>query len=280
MNYSQMLKNESETENSKVTEFLQTEYKKFESIIAIEGPDDEVFYYDYFADYKNKLFFKCNGKKGVLNLSEGIKKYSTEIYNKITFLCDKDYDDYLEKMIDGIKYTNHYSIESYLCLDQFATYILNKYSRLQISQEEEDKFISDVNENLSKATSNLKEICALMIETRHRKIDANFDNTSINDFLDSNFNKLEIDRDFLERKWEIKGLKDIDNHMRWSSNLDENDFKSWVRGKYMLQLMKKIFEKSYKKIFIKKNCDILNFYGKDGFNIIKLCLPKLDYINH
>lgn len=276
MNYSEMMKEEGQSPHSKLTELLQTDYKRFNKIIAVEGPDDTLFYHDYLKS-ESDSFFICDGKNGVIGLSAATKEYNPELFEKIIFICDKDFDDYLNKLQNDIKYTKYYSIESYLCLSQFASYILNKYCTTQISRDLKDEFIKNFDSIFIEASKELLEICSLMLEVKSKKLDAKFDNTSINDFIDENFKKKDINFDFLEKKWEVKNLQEID-YSKWIEIIKDHDFKLWIRGKYLIQLAKKIFDFCYKKLLNKKTCDISNKYGKEGFNIIKLAIPEILYL--
>lgn len=276
MNYSEMMKEEGQSPHAKLTELLQTDYKRCNKIIAVEGPDDTLFYHDYLKS-ESDSFFICDGKKGVLGLSVAAREYDLELFEKIVFICDKDFDDYLKKLQDEIKYTKFYSIESYLCLSQFASYILNKYCTTQISLDQKNKFIQNFESLFLDASKELIEICSLMLEVKNKNFDAKFDNTSINDFIDENFKKKDINLDFLENKWEIKNLQELD-YSKWIEIIKDHDFKLWIRGKYLIQLAKKIFDFFYKKILNKKTCEISNKYGKEGFNIIKLAIPEILYL--
>lgn len=201
MNYSEMMKEEGQSPDAKLTELLQTDYKRFNKIIAVEGPDDTLFYHDYLRN-ESDSFFICDGKKGVLSLSVTTREYNPELFEKIIFICDKDFDDYLKKLQNDIRYTKYYSIESYLCLSQFASYILNKYCTTQISRDLRNKFIQNFDSLFLEASKELIEICSLMLEVRSKKLDAKFDNTSINDFIDESFKKKDINLDFLEKNGE------------------------------------------------------------------------------
>lgn len=283
--FKEMMLTESQTPNAKLAEFLQTRYADFDNILAVEGPDDKIFYHDYCSEkFSNQSFnfFTCDGKKGVIDLKNAIEKYSENLKPIFYFICDKDFDDFLNKKVNGITYTTYYSIESHLADEIFIKYIIKKYSGLDLSNSDLEMFFENLNIKLTSSVEKLKEICCLMLETRSRNIDAKFDKTSIFDFIKINKTSIikeNICTQTISKKWEAPEVESIDNHMRWLDSLNNLDYRIWIRGKYLIQLLKKCFELSFEETLFSKSSKCSKHLGKEGLQITKLAIPRLEYLN-
>lgn len=283
--FKEMMLAESKTPNAKLAELLQTRYRDFDNILVVEGPDDKIFYHDYCSEkFKNQSFrfFTCDGKKGVIDLKNAIDKYSEKLKPIFYFICDKDFDDFLNKKVTGITYTTYYSIESHLADEAFIRYILRKYSGFELSDSDFSMFFDNLNSKLKSSIEELKEISCLMLETRSRNIDAKFDKTSIFDFIKikkSSIVKENICQENISQKWEAPEVKDIKDHMRWLSSLESTDYKIWIRGKYLIQLLKKCFELAFEETLFAKGSKCSKHLGKEGLQITKLAIPRLEYLN-
>lgn len=284
--YAQMMVAQISSSNSKLTEYLQTPYREFKHTVAIEGVDDKSFYYDYLKDILDDDFyaFDCDGKKGVIDFKSSFLKYFANKPMPIAFfICDKDFDDILEKKIDGLTYTDLYSIESYLSEEYFIKYIFKKEHASIATKSKTDLFLAEFKRLLENSSESFADFAKIMIEIKSRDLDARFDETPISDFIEikNQVTSKEIDIDLLLSKWRVEkehhaGIKN--NYKKWSEKLNKNEYKKWIRGKYIKQIYKKCFEYSFKKTFPQTKDLCLNYFGKDGIKIMKLCKSNLEFL--
>lgn len=286
INYAQMMVAQISSNNSKLTEYLQTPYREFKHTVAIEGVDDNLFYHDYLKDIlgDDVYVFDCDGKKGVINFKSSFLKYFANKQMPIAFfICDKDFDDILERKIEGLIYTDLYSIESYLSEDYFIKYIFKKEHASIATKLKTDLLLTEFTRLLERSSENFVEFAKIMIEVKSRDLDAKFDETPISDFIDINneVTTKKIDIDLLLSKWGIEKKHHAEiknNYKEWSRKLNIKDYKKWIRGKYIKQISKKCFEQSFKTTFPQKKNLCLNYFGKDGIKIMKLCKSNFDFL--
>ena len=129
MNYMQLLIDSQKSGVSAMLAFV-LQYHSFDKVVAcfVEGKDSS--YYrsrvENNTDFDTEiLFYPCNGKKEV----ELVKKMIDENLHpkedvKQLYFCDNDYG--IDSKINGVFYTDFYSVENYYCLEFFIKNVIEK----------------------------------------------------------------------------------------------------------------------------------------------------------
>lgn len=280
MTWAEELLREQNTETSKLTEVLQSNYADFDYIVAVEGIDDVEFYNDFLEDIigKNFMPFLCENKIGVENLKKASSSYRWEVEPKIFYICDRDFDEYLEKIESGIYYTDHYSIESELSKGSVVEYVVRRSINPRPSPKQLSTITTKFESELARCAIGLKPLACLMIEARSRNLHPDFDQHSFNDFFHVDADGITvrpIDVTGLLASWSID---DVDFHptsQRWSDVLTDADFRNWTRGKYLLQIAKKCLELALKPQFPEASKKCAAQMGRDTFRFIKLAITEI-----
>lgn len=280
MSWAKILLDEQDSQDAKLTELLQLDYLDYDCIVALEGKDDVLFYSDLLEDIigGNFLPIICNNKLGVLNMKEACSNYNWSAEPNIVYICDKDFDDYLHAKKDGIYYTDHYSIESEISNSKVVNYIIRREISPRPSKKIADALILDFEENLKSCALHLKYTSCLMIEARSRGIHPDFDLLSISDFFTISENGIEtkgIDYAGILRTWQIEIDGFLEDARRWENVFLEDEFRNWVRGKYLIQVAKKCLEGAVRKRFPGAHQRCSNFMGKEAFKLIKLAIKEI-----
>ena len=286
MTWSENLLDELNSENSKLVELLQVKYSDYDCIVAVEGKDDVIFYHD-FLEAKigdNFLSFICDNKDGVINLKSACDNYNWPLKPKFLYLCDKDYDYYLDKLVNGIHYTENYSIESDVTSKKFISYALRKEITPKPTSVVINSMLEKYELQVQRLSEHLKKLSCIMIEIRSRDIHPEFDKLSVMDFFifeKKTIKERNIDYTSILSSWGLDEEKFsiIEQSSRWEKFIASNDYTKWVRGKYLLQISKKCFELILKSEYPKHHANCINYLGKDGFKVVKLALDKIDTLH-
>lgn len=280
MTWADELLSEQNTETSKLTEVLQSNYADFDYIVAVEGVDDVEFYNDFLEELLGKNFmpFPCENKIGVENLKKACSSYQWEAEPKIFYICDRDFDEYLEKLENGIYYTDHYSIESEIAKATVVEYVIRRGVTPRPSSKQLAAITAKFESELARCAIDLKPLACLMIEARSRNLHPDFDQHSFNDFFDVNANGITvrpIDIAAILTSWNIDDVNFHLTSQRWSDALTDADFRNWTRGKYLLQIAKKCLELSLKPQFPGASKKCAAQMGRDTFRFIKLAIAEI-----
>lgn len=274
--YADLLIAEQSNPNAALLQLLLEDYTSCDRILAVEGPDDKIFYFDFVREYLNDKRFiviDCGGKIGVLGLKNIVQEIDWDNKDKIRFICDKDFDDYIGIIEEGVFYTEGYSIESYFVGIDYLDYIVQKYSKKPLSQKELDSVRQAFQKRYDSMVAKMRLVSALMIEARVVGVHPNFDSTSVADFF-------ELGVDFPRshaKKWQaIKSSWNLPNipgaviKNRAKAVLSD-DSRKWLRGKYAMQIAKICFQRAFKysSESIKAKCPDGNFYSAEAFRYSK-----------
>lgn len=282
MNWADILLREQNTENSQLMQLLQMDYSSFDCIVAVEGPDDILFYSDFLEECIGENFFAfyCDNKSAVVNMKVACDGYNWSNKPVIVYICDKDFDDYLNKKIDGIIYTDHYSIETELVKKEFIKYIIKKevYPRPTIAKI--NSIVNKYEEKLKDLCIHLKDASCLMIEARYRGMHPNFDEYNVTTFFSINKNSIKVKNINLRdvaSAWIAD--EDIDTFIldsqNWRNALTDEHYLDWVRGKYILQIAKKCLSSALSDHFPDAAIRCSNYLGREAFKFAKTALKEL-----
>lgn len=130
MNYKDVLIDAQKSTVAAYTTFLYT-YINYDNFIAcfVEGQDYEYYRYrveSMVPEFYEVSFYPCNGRIGVEKVKDIISSNCRFKKNiKIMYFADRDYD--LKEKINGIYYTDYYSVENFYCQRSLISKIL-KYA--------------------------------------------------------------------------------------------------------------------------------------------------------
>jgi len=251
--YADFLVSEQSNPMAALLEILVSDYVEYDLVAALEGPDDKVFYFDFMRAYlpgKSILYLPCGGKSAVLGLKDLVEQYEWAFKPVISYMCDKDFDDYLECMLDGIYYTPFYSIESYFVTDRYADYVLEKHSRGILSPSQRETIRCEYNNIMRNLIKQVRPIAALMIELRSFGLHPDFDELSVSDLFDLSTTppKKRADRlDRIRHCWCGDAVISLTRLRATARRLRLDDYCLWLRGKLGLQLARVAFRLALKR---------------------------------
>lgn len=283
MSFASELLQELSSENAKLTELLQTKYADFDFILAVEGEDDVMFYHDYVDDYLpgETLIIPCGNKAGVISLKAAANSYAWAAKPNIKYVCDKDFDDVLDLKEPGVIYSDLYSIESYLTLGNFAVYIARKEGGVAFTAATRTEFLKCYEGEMAACGQNLKFVAAAMIEIRSTGAHPTFDKTSIADFFTMGCDGLtpkKVKVAELLGAWECEAAVDEERIKERAAALSDDSYRTWIRGKYLLQIAKKIFDRACQKVLGHTIAACSHYFGRGGMKYVKLAIPNLEFL--
>ena len=246
-NYVDLLIAEQSNPSAALLQILVSDYTQYDVIVAIEGDDDKIFYFDFLrADLADKsiMHLPCGGKSAVLGLKRLVEDYEWGSPIKIAYLCDKDFDDYTNALNDGVFYTPGYSIESYLTTRAYAAYVLEKYSSGAMSIAQRTAIETEFEGILLRMVKELRAVAALMIELRADGSHPDFSSLSVNDFFDlaSSPPRKRPDRwARIRAAWCVDAEVPLRRVMARARQLRPQEYVLWLRGKLGLQLARAAF---------------------------------------
>lgn len=278
-----LLTEEQGNPNALLLQILGDAYEDWDLIVAVEGPGDRCFYFDFVCDVLNDTkpqFFECGGKGRLLKFREAFDGYKWRRKPVIFYLCDKDFDDYLEIDYGNIFRTSHYSIESFFLGESFAGYVIDKYSSRSLTLKERGKFLEEFRSRFVSAIPVLRVVCAAMCEIRYHGEHPKFDGFGIDKIFD--FTRREMKRrggmiSEMRNVLKVDSLTSYHNIMRRTKTFDPENFQGWMRGKLGLQVTKKVYELSRAAMpnTIKDKLPSANHFGSDAFKDAHSFLKEL-----
>ena len=233
---------------SAITSFLQTTTDSDTIVAFVEGKDDEAFYCGYLVgvDGGDVHFVQCYSKAGVLRAREFFVKSKVRKPCKAAyFLCDSDFDIYLHRgRVDGVFYTRHYSVESYLLDQEFFEFVLRKHCGLTRKKARQEVSAS-LFRSLCDAAQRLRFLFAAMCCVRSVGSDIDFDECPLVQFLDNTSEGGEI---LLIQPPEVLRKLNLDEAheqtvQEFSGVMEQHDFRCWLRGKHGWQLLKELIKR-------------------------------------
>lgn len=247
MDFAEILIDEQSNPNALLLEVLTIGYSEWDFIVAVEGRDDQAFYYDYmlkYLDTKNLYFLDCKGKSSLITFKKIADQYEWTDRPKILYLCDKDYDDFLEMKVDGIWYTSLYSIENYVVEDRFIEWILSKYSLGSISLRDRDMIISAYRSRKEDCRKAILPVAALMCEIRALGEHPDFDQFGIEEIFSVEDEALPTRGKKASRLIKKLGVQKRPQYKQVRERAKifaANEFQVWARGKLALQVARKCY---------------------------------------
>jgi len=109
----------------------------------VEGEDDEKYYslrVKLTCSNNDPIFIPCNGKKGVLETYNLIKRHEKYNNGKILFFIDRDFDDLVDE--DSIYETPYYSIENFYTTDDSIVKICRSVFNIDESEDDYKTFFT------------------------------------------------------------------------------------------------------------------------------------------
>ncbi|GGK49426.1 DUF4435 domain-containing protein [Salinarimonas ramus] len=246
--FEQMLMKEQSNPNAGFVQLLLSDYDEKSVCIFVEGKDDPAFYFDFFSAWfpeSSILFFPCGGRRGVIGVKSALAAYSLSVQPKaIYYLRDRDFDDVLGRRCEAEVYrTDYYSVESYFANGTFFSYLLRRFSAPAPNLNYLRSIEKQINDTLVKVSKVMLGPMALLAILRSKGVDFNFDKLKIDQIIDlstANFRmqkrsmKMMMALELGNVSYSLKELMGVSRVMR------KMDFKQWVRGKILSQVMRRI----------------------------------------
>ncbi|MBR1089559.1 DUF4435 domain-containing protein [Bradyrhizobium manausense] len=242
-----LLLQEQRNPNATILQFFLSKYDSEQIVVVVEGPDDQPFYFDFLADYfpgKSIFFFHCSGKPSLLALKAFLESYKLGVQpERLLFLADKDFDDYLQFDDPGVHKTRGYSIESYFVDPKYFEYILRKFGGSQLSNKTIGELVATFEANLKVAVRTTIVPMAVLCAIRSFNRSADFDSISCADLV-----KVSTDiKPNRQRRTKALGQllragESVDFHsvLSLARKFQKDDFSLWLRGKHGLQLARAV----------------------------------------
>lgn len=281
-----LLELEQNNPNGLLMQILEAGYESWDYVAAVEGPDDQTFYFDFLRDYcktDNIYFLICGGKNSLTAFQKVAKDYDWSIEPSIIYICDKDFDDYLGRNKIGIWYTEYYSIENFFARPEYLEYVLAKFSKGPLELAEKAKVIEDFRSNFFRMANRARAFSAYACGLRCRNIHPNFDKFGIEQLFSlSGASPAKIGNSLARAKEVLEVDADIPSAelRKWARRFNLSNVQQWLRGKLALQIARKAYELAVQSA--PANCrnklPTGNYFGRDCFNHAKnylLNLPSL-----
>ncbi|MGJ4965498.1 DUF4435 domain-containing protein [Bradyrhizobium sp. HKCCYLRH3061] len=243
-----LLLHEQRNPNATILQFFLSKYESEEIVVVVEGPDDQTFYFDFISDYfpgKRVFFFPCSGKSSLIALKVFLDSYELGVQpERLLFLADKDFDDYLRFVDAGIYKTCVYSIENYFVDQKYFEYVLRKFGAGQLSSRAVDELVAVFEDQLQKAIAAMLVPMAVLCAIRALDRRADFDAISYYDLVKGGVQPIERNRgerarvlSELVRPGELVDFKSV---MTFARAFRKDHFNLWLRGKHGLQLARAV----------------------------------------
>ena len=281
--YAQFLTEEQRNPNAILLEILGDDYESWRAVVAVEGPDDKVFYHDFIADIassRNVEIFDCGGKDKLLTFKEAVESYEWRSRPNFFFLCDKDFDDVLGITHAGVFKTNVYSIESYFCGPDFVEYVVQKYSTKPLGVKEKRDFLEEFCDRFLAALRVLRLVSAAMCEVRATGTHPKFDNFGLDKIFDLAHGSMSRKTKILEHfrnECELRDLPEVSDICLRAKSFSMDEYRNWLRGKLGLQVTRKIYEicRSSSPEELRGKLPMSNHFGVEALKVSKLFLKEV-----
>lgn len=252
--FADLLEEEQKNSNGLLMEILTSGYEHWDYLVAVEGVEDRLFYFDFVRDAVGSPKFQiidCGGKEALFGFKQAVESYPWKDPPAFLYLCDKDFDDILDVKNPDVWYTEHYSIESYFAEDVYIEYAVSKNCSRPLKPAERISFIDAYRDTMQRLAADLRAYAAYMCEVRRRKEHPDFDKFAIDSLfaLGAGFcmkkpRVLQRAREALEVASEI----DVWDIVRLARTFSPSDWPRWLRGKLAVQLARKSYEIALKSM--------------------------------
>lgn len=273
MNYADLLIDYQKSGVSALLTFV-LEYRNFDKAVAcfIEGKD-----FPYYSsrvcdnvDSDNEvLFYSCNGKKEVelvkkmidsnLNLKDGVKTL---------YFCDSDYE--LDDKIDGIYYTDYYSVENFYTNREFIEKVILNVFNINRYNPNYNVCLNFFDKNYQiykKQSKKLNAYCYALRSNEKKYLmprtilkDSIYDKLILDNRVD-NFQVSNIDYEFISSIISSEVDVSKDEYTFFLDKIDDTK----LRGKWELRFIIWFLESIRKEIkngncgFVKNNYKVISF---------------------
>lgn len=235
--------------NGLLLQILSSGYEEWSCIIAVEGPDDVPFYFDFITRHivGETHFLRCGGKDALLKFKGVAEQYDWAHRPSILYLCDKDYDDYIGRMVDGVWYTEPYSIESFVACGRYVEYALKKHAGGALMPDARAEFILRFEQELASLVRRVRSYSAYACEVRANGEHPEFDEFGIDKLFVLRGGRADPAKDRLasaKRELGITSVVPFKRILARSRMFALDRWQGWLRGKLALQLARKSYERA------------------------------------
>jgi len=294
MNYKQLLIDSQKSGVSAMLEFV-LQYHGFDKVVAcfVEGKDSS--YYrsrvENNVDMNNEvLFYSCNGKsevelvKRMIDSNLHLKKDVKTLY-----FCDNDYG--IDGKVNGIFYTDFYSVENYYSTELFVKNIIKNVFNINRHNPEYDICIGMYKEKYKKFNEQIMKLNAYCYGLRVKEKELSS--------LRADFNCIKLRDILINDDFENFKIKNIDYNVIKSMIVSENPItnqeydkclkmmdETKLRGKWELQFVIWFLEELRKQIkkggsgLSKNNRNIISFQNEIMTSMEKYAVTTEYLINY
>ncbi|WP_446325476.1 DUF4435 domain-containing protein [Blastomonas sp. CACIA14H2] len=241
------LKAETHNAQALLLEILTSGYEEWDYIFATEGNTDRSFYFDFInSALEGKTFYimDCGGKYSLLQFKKVVDIYPWVNSPKFRYLCDKDFDDYLQLSHEGVWKTNFYSIESYFAQKGYIGYSINKYAKKQMTKIQLESLLSEYDRIFQSMALGAKVVCAAFCKIRENGEHPRFDDFGIDQLFDFSNGSFKRRKNLIKRLNDLFQLKtklSTGDVLSKARLFDSNNALLWLRGKLAFQIARKSF---------------------------------------
>lgn len=235
--------------NGLLLQILSSGYEQWRAVVAVEGPDDVPFYFDMVKNHVDGdlYYLKCGGKASLIKFKEVADAYDWTDRPAILYLCDKDYDDYINQVRPGVWYTEYYSIESFICCRSYIDYAVRKYATGTLTPASRAEFVASYHRELMRLVRRVRGFSAYMCEVRAQGEHPEFDLFGIDKIFVLGRDGEPTARqrlDAAKEALEIRSNVSFKAALGRARAFEMDSWQKWVRGKLALQLARKSYEKA------------------------------------
>jgi hypothetical protein len=261
-------------------------------ILAVVEGKDEDYYRPRLAGFTQGRaiqFIDANGKDNVIDMNSHLKK-SLDAYDpdRYVLFADRDYDDF--EGDDRLYITSRHSVENfYTCPESFRNLVTNKFGLSQPEYDNEvDAIVAMYKSWMHKIAKNALHFTAWLywqlreaprIDGKPPKL--NLNGTNFSNFFEIRFNQeceIQIVEKFLLEDANVffpdAAKADIARIEEITSDMDEQDFFDYFRGKFIIEIYKLILD-SLKTDSRKDNPSIFREKRKTSFTWSNQILAEL-----
>lgn len=295
MNYKQLLIDSQKSGVSAMLEFV-LQYHDFDKVVAcfVEGKDSSY----YRSRVENNvdmnyevLFYSCNGKLEVESVKRMIDS-NLHLKNdvKTLYFCDNDYG--IDSKVNGIFYTDFYSVENYYSKELFVKNIIKNVFNINTHNPEHTICINMYRERYKKFNEQIRKLNAYCYGLRIKEMQLSCERTN---FSHIKFRDILINKNFenyLFKNLDYSNLKSIVNGQVEITNQEYNEYIDIIddkklRGKWELEFIEWFLEGLRKQIknggggLSRNNRKIISFQNEIMTSMEKYALTTqslVDYI--
>jgi hypothetical protein len=232
-----------------IANFLQSSFDENTVVAFVEGNDDIAFFNGFLSKHSpnnDVLFINCENKAGVIHaLKRFVKLAPSRTSKSMLFLCDRDFDDFIEHaVVDNLYRTNYYSIENHLVSIEYFDYILGKFCG-KTRKRERRSLASDLLNKVRKHSKDFLGLFAVMCIERQIISKAKFDDYKLElNFLYCRNTESYACNASIEQLMEEFGISIdyMDIVFEVQKKMAKSDFQTWMRGKQALRVVRIILK--------------------------------------